>query len=314
MATKFTNTEALQNCVSVHGDKYCYDNFIYTGVCNSVKIICPKHGEFSLCYSNHIRGYGCRKCNQKRILTPEVISERIKLILPNIRVIEIDPLVSKRVIVEDDNLIRYSVETGWLLKGSSPTIETAIDKNKAFEILSKKIHGDRYDYSLVRYIDAVTKVSLICPDHGVFKTRPTIHLRGSICKKCNSLKLSALKGLNNSGWTCSSWIESSKTSKKFDSYKLYIILCSNNIDESFIKIGRTFNKIKERFYGTTALPYEFIVLNDVSGDARYIYELENKIKLSLNKYKYIPKIEFGGKHECFGIESLKILKNKIWQH
>ena len=33
---------------------------------------------------------------------------------------------------------------------------------------AKAIHGDRYDYSKVVYMDANTKVSIICPIHGEF--------------------------------------------------------------------------------------------------------------------------------------------------
>lgn len=49
---------------------------------------------------------------------------------------------------------------------------------------SKKVHGDKYDYSKVVYIDANTKVSIICPIHGEFWQRPNDHIRGIGCKKC----------------------------------------------------------------------------------------------------------------------------------
>ena len=31
-----------------------------------------------------------------------------------------------------------------------------------------KIHGDKYDYSKVKYVNARTKVFIICPEHGEF--------------------------------------------------------------------------------------------------------------------------------------------------
>jgi len=49
---------------------------------------------------------------------------------------------------------------------------------------STKIHKNKYDYSLVDYKDAKTKVKIICPVHGVFEQRPDHHLRGSGCIKC----------------------------------------------------------------------------------------------------------------------------------
>ena len=49
---------------------------------------------------------------------------------------------------------------------------------------SKKIHGDRYDYSKVNYISSSDPVEIICPIHGPFTQIPSEHLRGSGCKKC----------------------------------------------------------------------------------------------------------------------------------
>lgn len=34
---------------------------------------------------------------------------------------------------------------------------------------AKKIHGDKYNYSKVNYIDSHTPVTIICPTHGEFK-------------------------------------------------------------------------------------------------------------------------------------------------
>ena len=47
-----------------------------------------------------------------------------------------------------------------------------------------KIHGKKYDYSLVEYINAKTKVKIICSKHGIFEQTPDNHLQGKGCKKC----------------------------------------------------------------------------------------------------------------------------------
>lgn len=57
-------------------------------------------------------------------------------------------------------------------------------KNKFFE-KAKKVHGDKYDYSLVEYVNAKTKVKIICPKHGVFEQVPDSHIRNHGCKYCN---------------------------------------------------------------------------------------------------------------------------------
>ena len=52
---------------------------------------------------------------------------------------------------------------------------------------AKLIHGDKYDYSLVDYKNANTKVKIICPKHGVFKQSPNVHLSkgGCDCPFCS---------------------------------------------------------------------------------------------------------------------------------
>src|ERR1035437_3816592 len=49
---------------------------------------------------------------------------------------------------------------------------------------SKNVHGDRYDYSLVEYKNAKTKVSIKCKKHGVFYQIPDTHSHGAGCDKC----------------------------------------------------------------------------------------------------------------------------------
>lgn len=46
------------------------------------------------------------------------------------------------------------------------------------------LHGDKYDYSLVNYIDSVTRIKIICPKHGEFEQTPNTHLKGSGCQTC----------------------------------------------------------------------------------------------------------------------------------
>ena len=50
---------------------------------------------------------------------------------------------------------------------------------------ARKVHGDKYDYSLVAGdISSHRKVTIICSEHGVFEQTPTGHLSGKGCPKC----------------------------------------------------------------------------------------------------------------------------------
>lgn len=54
---------------------------------------------------------------------------------------------------------------------------------------AKKVHGDKYDYSKVEYINCATKVCIICPQHGEFWQTPNCHLNGHGCPTCNESHL-----------------------------------------------------------------------------------------------------------------------------
>jgi hypothetical protein len=48
----------------------------------------------------------------------------------------------------------------------------------------KKIHGNKYNYSLVEYKNNDTKIKIICKEHGIFEQKPRVHLSGSGCPIC----------------------------------------------------------------------------------------------------------------------------------
>jgi very-short-patch-repair endonuclease len=49
---------------------------------------------------------------------------------------------------------------------------------------AKDVHGDKYDYSFIKYKGIYPKVRIMCPEHGEFWQIPNNHLQGSICPKC----------------------------------------------------------------------------------------------------------------------------------
>ena len=49
---------------------------------------------------------------------------------------------------------------------------------------AKDVHGDKYDYSKVEYINRRTEVCIICPECGEFQQTPHSHLAGNGCPKC----------------------------------------------------------------------------------------------------------------------------------
>ena len=56
---------------------------------------------------------------------------------------------------------------------------------KDFVEKARQVHGNKYDYSKVKYFNRQTKISIICPTHGEFMQTPAHHLKGCGCQKCS---------------------------------------------------------------------------------------------------------------------------------
>ena len=67
------------------------------------------------------------------------------------------------------------------------------DNTKNFIKKAKEIHGDKYDYSKVEYVNRFTKVCIICPEHGEFWQTPSNHLGGHGCDKCGGTATNSLE-------------------------------------------------------------------------------------------------------------------------
>ena len=48
------------------------------------------------------------------------------------------------------------------------------------------VHGGKYDYSKVKYVNQRTKVVITCPIHGDFEQTPKNHMNGQGCPKCGA--------------------------------------------------------------------------------------------------------------------------------
>ena len=64
---------------------------------------------------------------------------------------------------------------------------------KKFIEKANDVHGNKYDYSLVKYENTDTKVCIICPEHGEFWQTPHHHLNGTGCPECGRNDISEEK-------------------------------------------------------------------------------------------------------------------------
>ena len=196
------NTESfIEMSKRIHGDKYDYSKVNYVNNHTDVCIICPKHGEFWQRPSVHLIGNGCRKCGR------EVTSKKLRG--------NLDGFISKAKekygsyfsyknahytsatdsititcpkhgdFVTTPNAF-LSQKHGCPICAKEHVIKSNTMTQSEFIEKAKIIHGDLYDYSLVKYIGCDDKVEIVCPKHGVFKQTPYRHLRGAKCPNCES--------------------------------------------------------------------------------------------------------------------------------
>ena len=74
--------------------------------------------------------------------------------------------------------MNYGELMAGLRKGSPGHLYLLAGEESYFIEKAKQIHGDKYDYSKVEYVNNRTKVCIICPEHGEFWQTPDNHLKG----------------------------------------------------------------------------------------------------------------------------------------
>ena len=73
-------------------------------------------------------------------------------------------------------------------KGCAECVGLKKHTNESFIKKARKVHGNKYDYSKVDYVNATTKIKIICPEHGKFEQVAGSHLSGHGCPECVGLK------------------------------------------------------------------------------------------------------------------------------
>lgn len=128
----------VERANKVHNNKYSYEKVNYINSLTKVIITCPIHGDFEQSPAQHLSRHGCPKC-------------------------------------------------------ATIYIKSKISSNtKDFIEKAKQIHGDKYDYSKVLYVNNRNPVEIICPEHGSFYQTPKNHLKNGGCKKCGYEKVGEL--------------------------------------------------------------------------------------------------------------------------
>ena len=293
---KLTTEQFIEKARKVHGGTYDYSLVKYINYKSNVSILCKTHGLFTQTPDSHISGSGCSKCGNINVgnnlrIDQESIIKRFKEIhgdkydYSSVSYLRQDVKVKIICNIHGDfeQIPSNHLRGHGCPKCSNLKIsDSLISSREEFINRSVSIHGDKYDYSLVDYKSALSKVLIKCHKHGLFKQIPNSHLQGFGCIKCGMESTIKHNKENPVGWSVSNWDRASKKSKWFDSFKVYIIKCWND-DEEFYKIGRTFLETSRRFRNKNLMPYKYGVIKEIIFDnARDCFNTENYLK-RLNK-------------------------------
>ena len=178
----------IKESKTVHGDKYDYSKVEYYNIDKKVCIICPEHGEFWQTPYHHLNGCGCPKCVGQGKTTEDVVEEFKKIHGDkyDYSKVEYTNSLKKVCIICPEHGEFWQSPTNHLNGCGCPKCSNVKHKTtNEFIKESRTVHGDKYDYSKVEYVNAHTKVCIICPEHGEFWQTPNKHLLGHKCPKCS---------------------------------------------------------------------------------------------------------------------------------
>ena len=85
------------------------------------------------------------------------------------------------------------------LSGQGCAICSGNEKHISYERFIEKAiekHGNKYNYKNIKYKDYSTKIEIYCPEHGIFKQKPSNHCTRSGCPLCGRKKVENIRRSN----------------------------------------------------------------------------------------------------------------------
>ena len=191
----------------IHEDKYDYSQTIYIGMSIHFYIQCPVHGNFKILPSNHYNNKGgCPECakikfgkraKEKNTYTNEALVKKFQEIYGNLydysKVDHSHINNEIKIICKKHGEFLQSARNHLVGKGCykcgriSASKKATLTNDEAINNF-KSIHGNRYNYSKVEYINNRIKVQIICKIHGSFWQTPNSHQDGKGCTECSLSK------------------------------------------------------------------------------------------------------------------------------
>ena len=209
---RLTKEEFIEKAKELYNDVYDYSLVTYKNNKTKIEILCPQHGVFLQTPCNHLNGHGCPHCgNQQKGLSNKLSQEQF---LEKAKQTHGDRYDYKKTVYDknDKKIIIICKEHGEFLQTANSHLagsgcpKCKAEKSRLRETLTQeefiekanRIHGNRYKYDKVKYIDGHTKVLITCEKHGDFWQKPCLHLNNKQgCPKCGFERVAKFQGQEN---------------------------------------------------------------------------------------------------------------------
>ncbi len=194
-----TTADFINISNSIHDNKYDYSETIYINNSTKVKIICKIHGVFEKSPNKHISAkQGCPSCSKsllsRKFVKPlDIFTTQANNIHNNMydysETVYMNSKTKVKILCKTHGEF-YQTPTSHLNGsgcyhcGCMSTKLSLLSNTTNFVTKSKEIHGSKYTYDNVEYINSQTKVQIYCNLHGHFLQTPNNHLRGQECPHC----------------------------------------------------------------------------------------------------------------------------------
>ena len=191
---RLTTEEFVAKAIEVHGNAYDYKLVNYINNSSKVLVICSAHGVFEQRPYDHLNGKGCFKCYGTPNKTREEFIAQARLLhcdKYDYSLVEYNNAHEKVILtcvkhgkfmVTPANHLNHGrgcPKCGRESSSNALTLDT-----EDFIQRARIVHGCKYDYSSVEYINTKSKVKIRCFEHGYFLQTANDHVNGNGCPSC----------------------------------------------------------------------------------------------------------------------------------
>lgn len=189
---KYTTDSFIKIAKETFGERFDYSKTKYIASSKKIIVRCIEHDYFfETLPALHLKSKSgaCKKCSGSYSRTLDEWKKEASLVHNNkydyskVQYNKSDDIIE--IICPQHGIFKQRANLHLSGTGCSACSGKRRHTNETFIAASKEVHGDKYDYSKVKYVNAHGKVCIICPEHGEFWQKPNNHISGKKgCIKC----------------------------------------------------------------------------------------------------------------------------------